>query len=117
MVDWSLLYFNDVLSYHHLDNSKQKIIDILIEKGILIYANKLFSKPESDYLNYIFNKADFSNGLDLRNKYIHGTQALDESIHKNDYYIILRMLVLCILKINDELCLEYEINNISMIGL
>lgn len=105
------LYFNDVLSYHHLDKSKQKMIDILLEKGLLKYCNKLFSKPESDYLNYIFNKSDFSNGLDLRNKYIHGTQTLDELIHKDDYYIILRMLVLCILKINDELCLEYEINN------
>lgn len=105
------LYLNDVLSYHHLDRNKQKIVDILLEKKILKYENTLFSKPEYDYLNYIFNKSDFSNGLDLRNKYIHGTQSMNKKVQKNDYYIILRMLVLCILKINDEFCLEYEINN------
>lgn len=105
------LYLNDVLSYHHLDRNKQKIVDILLEKKILKYENTLFSKPEYDYLNYIFNKSDFSNGLDLRNKYLHGTQSMNKKVQKNDYYIILRMLVLCILKINDEFCLEYEINN------
>lgn len=81
-----------------MDESKKEMIDIFLEKGVLIYANKLFSKPEYDYLNYIFYKTDFSNGLDLWNKYIHETQVLDESTRKNDYYVILRMLVLCILK-------------------
>lgn len=107
------LYFNDVLSYHHLAQSKRKMVDIFLEKEILKYENTLFSKPEYDYLNYIFNKSSFSNGLDLRNKYIHGTQSLNIEDQKNDYYIILRMLVLCILKINDEFCLEYEIEVFS----
>ena len=71
------LYFNEVLSYNHLDENKQKAIDILLEKGILKYENTLFSKPEQDYLNYILNMSEFSNGLDLRNKYLHGTQGSD----------------------------------------
>lgn len=104
------LYFNEVLSYHHLEENKQKAIDILLEREILRYENTLFSIPEQDYLNYTFNMSEFSNGLDLRNKYLHGTQSLNESVHFNDYFIILRMLVLCILKINDEFCLEYDIN-------
>ncbi|MBS6685252.1 hypothetical protein [Thomasclavelia spiroformis] len=103
------LYFNDVLSYHHLDKNKKKAIDILLEKEILKYENTLFSRPEQDYLNYIFNMSEFSNGLDLRNKYLHGTQSSDEKVHLNDYFIFLRMLILCILKINDEFCLKYEI--------
>lgn len=103
------LYFNEVLSYNHLDENKQKAIDILLEKGILKYENTLFSKPEQDYLNYILNMSEFSNGLDLRNKYLHGTQGSDEKAHINDYFIFLRILILCILKINDEFCLEYEI--------
>lgn len=107
------LYLNDVLSYHHLDKNKQQIVDIFLEKGILKYENSLFSKPEYDYLNFIFNKRDFSNGLDLRNKYIHGTQSTDATVQQNDYYIILRMFILCILKINDEFCLEYEIENLE----
>lgn len=103
------LYFNEVLSYNHLEKNKQKAIDALLEKGLLKYENTLFSKPEQDYLNYIFNMSEFSNGLDLRNKYLHGTQSLDENVHINDYYIFLRMLILCILKINDEFCLEYDL--------
>ena len=103
------IYFNEVLSYNHLEENKQKVIDILLEKGALKYENSLFSKPEQDYLNYMFNMSEFSNGLDLRNKYLHGTQSLDENVHFNDYFIILRMLILCILKINDEFCLEYNI--------
>lgn len=103
------LYFSEVLSYNHLEKSKQKTIDILLEKKILKYENTLFSRPEQDYLNYIFNMSEFSNGLDLRNKYLHGTQSLDENVHINDYYIFLRMLILCILKINDEFCLEYDL--------
>lgn len=103
------LYFNEVLSYNHLDENKQKAIDILLEKGILKYEDTLFSKPEQDYLNYILNMSEFSNGLDLRNKYLHGTQGSDEKVHINDYFIFLRILILCILKINDEFCLEYEI--------
>lgn len=103
------LYFNEVLSYNHLEENKQKVIDVLLDKEILKYENTLFSKPEQDYLNYIFNMSEFSNGLDLRNKYLHGTQSLDENVHFNDYFIILRMLILCILKINDEFCLEFDI--------
>lgn len=104
------LYFNEVLSYYHLEENKKKVIDILLDKEILKFENTLFSRPEQDYLNYMLNMSEFSNGLDLRNKYLHGTQSLDENVHFNDYFIILRMLILCILKINDEFCLEYDIN-------
>lgn len=31
----------------------------------------LFSVPETNYLNYMLNRAEYSNGKDLRNKYIH----------------------------------------------
>ncbi|MEG1169705.1 MAG: hypothetical protein RSD92_06255 [Erysipelotrichaceae bacterium] len=105
------LYCNDVLSFHNLSKEIQYKVDILIDKKVLCYEDTLFSRPESDYLNYIFNKSVFSNGHDLRNKYVHGTQTLNEANQEHDYYIVLRMLILCILKINDEFCLEYKINN------
>lgn len=104
------LYFNDVLSYYHLDKSKQLQVDSLLQNRLLRYENTLFSKPEYEYLNYILNKADFSNGLDLRNKYIHGTQTLNVSEQEDDYFTILRVLELCILKINDEFCLYYDLS-------
>ena len=107
------LYFNDVLSYYHIDKNKQKMVDYLLERGILRFESSLFSKPETDYLNYIFNKSEFSNGLDIRNKYIHGTQSMDVKTQEEDYFTILRMIILCILKINDEFCLEYELKKVE----
>lgn len=75
-----------MLSYHHLDKNKKKAIDILLEKEISKYDNILFSRPEQDYLNYIFNMSEFSNGLDLRIKYLHETQSPDEKVYLNDYF-------------------------------
>lgn len=75
-----------MLSYHHLDKNKKKAIDILLEKEISKYDNTLFSRPEQDYLNYIFNMSEFSNELDLRNKYLHETQSPDEKVYLNDYF-------------------------------
>jgi len=50
----------------------------------------------------------FDNGLDLRNKYLHGTQKLDEYSNNQDYYIFLRILILIVIKINEEFCLKYS---------
>ena len=67
---------------------------------------------ESDYLNYILNNK-YSNSLFLRNMYLHGTQLVDnEVLHKSNYMIILRLFVLVIIKINDELCLKEYIDNL-----
>ena len=73
----------------------------------------MFSKPEQDYYNYLFNKSEFDNGLDLRNRYIHGTQNVKEELNKDDYFIFLRMMPLIIIKINEEFCLKYPIDNES----
>ncbi len=72
------------------------------------YGSTLFSEPEQDYLNYILNRSEFSNGLDLRNKYSHGTQpsANDEEAHRQNYYMFLKIITLIIIKINEEFCLQ-----------
>ena len=80
-------------------------------KNIINFENSLFSKPECDYFNYYLNRASFNNGLNLRNNYSHGTQPngdKDENIHKSNYMIFLRIVILIIIKINDELC-SYKI--------
>ena len=71
---------------------------------MICYENTLFSKNEYDYLNYYLN-SKFSNGLELRNKYAHGTHSTDGSQHFNDYFKFLEILVLIIIKINEEFCL------------
>ena len=62
-------------------------------------------------------KASFVNGYDLRNKYIHGCQPNgknSEATHQNNYYLFLKLLILLIIKINDDLSIydseEYKDN-------
>lgn len=109
------LYHHEVVCVQH----EPKIIELLnsMEKaGDLEYSNTLFSKPEADYLNYVLNRSEFSNGLDLRNKYIHDTNSLKEEVFYNGYYLLLRILVLIALKIQDEFFLREEQMNATKNG-
>ena len=56
-------------------------------------------------MNYQLNKAKFSNGRDLRNKYAHSTYPSDENEQMHDYIELLKIMVLVIIKINEEFCL------------
>lgn len=101
---------NEVISYWKLSKSERIEINNLVEKGLLKYDSSLFSKPEQNYLNYYLNKADFINSLDLRNMYSHGTQPFgDENIHYTNYIRFLKLFILIIIKINDELCIQDDI--------
>lgn len=104
------LYMNDVISYWKLNEKQREEIDVLVEKGLLRFESTLFSKPEQDYLNYYLNKSEFINSLDLRNMYGHGTQPFgNEDIHHSNYIRFLKLFVLIIIKINDELCIKDEL--------
>ncbi|WP_314962440.1 hypothetical protein [Peptostreptococcus stomatis] len=106
------LYDYNVASLSYL-NKYESVIAELKKIGIVQVSSTLFSKPEQDYYNYLFNKSEFDNGLDLRNRYIHGTQNVKEELNKDDYFIFLRMMILIIIKINEEFCLKYPIDNKS----
>lgn len=99
------LFQDEVICWNYV-KKHQKIIDELKEQGIIRFETSLFSKPEQDYYNYLFNKSEFDNGLDLRNQYAHGTQKDDETTNMNDYYTFLRMMILIVIKINEEFCLN-----------
>lgn len=101
------LYNNQVSCLKYLDHY-QSMIENMVESGELYYKASLFSRPEQAYINYILNKAEFSNGHDLRNKYIHGTHSLREEDHKRDYIELLKIMTLIIIKINEEFCLFNE---------
>lgn len=81
-------------------------IDRMCSSGDLCYGSTLFSIPEAKYLNYMLNRSEFSNGLDLRNKYIHSTYLSDDNIVMMDYMRLLKIMVLVIGKINEEFCLR-----------
>lgn len=100
------LYENEVICPRYYPLEWQKHVDLLIELGELCYANTMFSKLEQAYLNYILNKAEFSNGLDLRNRYAHDTCSLDATEQFKDYMELLKIMVLIIIKINEEFCVQ-----------
>ena len=46
--------------------------------------------------------------------YLHGTQPFGENtLHESNYMIILRLFILIIIKINDELCLKEYLDGIN----
>ncbi len=102
------LFEHDVVSQWHYSSDAQDAILDFIKKGIFETKSTLFSQPEANYLNYLLNQSEYSNALEIRNKYIHGNQHVitDEDEHRKNYYIFLRLFVLLAIKINDDLCLK-----------
>lgn len=98
------LYYNEVICPTYYGNELHTQVETLVATGDMRYENALFSKPEQDYLNYVLNKSEFSNGLDLRNKYSHDTCSLDEQTQRKDYLELQKIMILIIIKINEEFC-------------
>lgn len=110
------LCMNDVISYWHYPADCRKYFNELQDKGIIEFTNTLFTRPEQDYISFLLNKSKFNNGYDIRNKCEHGTQAnseTEENTHENYYMYALLVFVICIIKINDELCVKDELRNIE----
>lgn len=93
------LYDMGVICLQYINHST---IKELIREEELVIENRLLSKMESEYFDYNLNKAQFSNGLDLRNKYIHDTGPLDENEQTRDYVILLKLMIILVIKINEE---------------
>ena len=93
------LYRSEVVCPSYYSDKSE--INRLIELGELRYESSLFSRPEQSYFNYMLNKSEFSNGLDLRNKYIHSTYP-DEKQQGIDYCSLLKLMIVVVLKINEE---------------
>lgn len=99
------LYNNSTISNSYFERLKDDI-NQFYEQEIIEYGSSLLSKEEMNYYNFIMNKREFSNGLDVRNRYAHGNQNNNESQNEEDYYILLRILILIVIKINEEACLS-----------
>jgi hypothetical protein len=110
----SQLYQFETINYFRYPMKYRKEINDMVAEGLLTFGCTFFSVPEQKYMNFHLNKSEFSNGLDLRNQYSHGTQPNDpneEFQHKHNYMVILKLLVLIIIKINDELCIKMDLLN------
>ncbi|NID08924.1 hypothetical protein [Fibrivirga algicola] len=106
------LYKNEVASYHHYSFSYQLEVDKMLTEDMIYFESSLFTRPEQSYFNYNLNRSEFTNGLDLRNSYLHGTQANHEDTqkHEHSYFTYLKLLVLVIFKIEDDLAVYLRVN-------
>lgn len=100
-------YENEVICISYYNNSD--LLEELINKNKITYESTLFSKPEQNYLNYILNDRQFDNGPAIRNKYSHGNNPQNIKEHENDYFQLLKILALTIIKINEEFCLKDDL--------
>ena len=99
---------NEVGSYYHYPTDIQQEAQQMEIENIINFKSTLFSKPEQAYFNYFLNKSEFTNGLDLRNSYLHGTQAHPDELEKHEYayFAYLKLLFLAMLKIDDDLMIS-----------
>ena len=57
-----------------------------MENENIVFLRVLCLQNRNNHIsNYILNKSEFTNGLDLRNSYLHGTQANPDEIQKHEY--------------------------------
>lgn len=97
--------------YISLPHYKNNYLKQMICNGDIRTESSLLSIPEYQYIDYILNKREFSNGLDLRNKYIHDSNTMDESIQKQDYSALMIVMIILIVKINDEFCIRASVTD------
>lgn len=98
------LYFEDVVCYWHLSKDMRAIVDEFALNKIVQLESSLLTRGEQDYFDYYLNKSKFTNGYDLRNSYMHGSNSGNEPQNKRDYYLIIKLFIITILKINDDIC-------------
>lgn len=107
------LHDNEFASFYRYPLDFQKEVLKMVSENILLFESSLFSKTEQAYFNYFLNKSEFTNGLDLRNSYLHGTQADPGEIQKHEYayFTYIKLLVLTLLKIDDDLQISNAVKN------
>lgn len=99
------LFQREVICLQYIKSEELKK---LIVQGEVVIESTLLSRGEYKYFDYNLNKSEFTNGLDLRNRYIHDTGSLDENVQRQDYIILLKLMIILIIKINEEFCLKEQ---------
>jgi hypothetical protein len=103
------LWDYEATSYWHYTAAGHAAIDDMVADGWLEQRSTLLTTAEVAYINYYLSQKGSSGGPDLRNRYIHGSQADyddDKNAHLHTYLIALRLLVAFVIKINDDLWLR-----------
>lgn len=100
------IHRNEVVSYWHFPKEVREVLDEMESNNLIRFTDTFLSEPEMNYFNYYLNKKGFTNGLNIRNKYLHGSNSGSEEEHEYEYYILLTLIILSILKIVDDRILQ-----------
>lgn len=86
----------------------KEVLQKMAEKGWLEVDNHLFSIEERNYFDYYMYNSPYTNGPALRNRYVHGTSGCSnmDYKHRSAYNRLLILLILELLKIEDDLILR-----------
>lgn len=78
------------------------------KKGWIEKDNHLLTIEERNYFDYYMYNTKYTNGPALRNRYVHGSHAdpSKENVHRNAYYRLLILLILELLKIENDLIVQ-----------
>ena len=99
------MYKHDVACVQYYGKYKTILTEMKDSNDIRMEST-LFSVLETNYLNYMLNRSGYSNGKDLRNKYIHSTYPMEEDVQMQDYMDLLKIMIIIIGKVNEEFLLR-----------
>lgn len=101
------LHYKEVINYWKKNPKIRAEIDKMVKDNNLELESSLFSRNEQDYFNFYLNMSEFIDGYDIRNSNLHGTQVGDRKsdVHYTRYLQILLLVILIVIKINDDICL------------
>ena len=101
------LHYKEFINYWKKNPKTRAEIDKMVKDNNLELESSLFSRNEQDYFNFYLNMSEFIDGYDIRNSNLHGTQVGDRKsdVHYTRYLQILLLVILIVIKINDDICL------------
>ena len=88
----------------------QPYLDEMLAKGWVEEDSHLFSSEERNYFEYYMYNSTYTNGPALRNRYAHGSNSslANDNVHKEAYFRLLILLILSLLKIEEDLAYKNE---------
>lgn len=101
------LYENEVICFAHQPEKAKEILENLKNADEIDIGDTLFSRQEINYFNFVMNKKEFSNGMDLRNAFLHGSFRGTEQDLQHAYIETLKILIMIVVKANEEFCLKF----------
>lgn len=114
----AILLLKQLYEYHcfptlFLGECDVDFIQMMLEKEWIELDDHLLSVEERNYFDYYMYNSPFTNGPALRNRYVHGTHVnpAQEHVHKAAYNRLLVLLILELLKIEDDLMRKKLLEN------